>query len=389
MSSDFRDLLGQSFLGGGYAFQRPGQQPFIPSAEDEYHRAKNRHEAMRRLAAESYRGTQDIDWSDFLTSTEDAWLVPDLLSRNSMNLLVGKSTLGKTFLTVDLVACGALGQSWHGRSIHQFKTLVYLSEGVRGYVTRFRAWAQAHGADLEDIMPNVTIKRGANLTSEAFQQRLAEDVQELQADLVIFDTYSGTSGVADENDAANAARLLEETATSCDGAATLLVHHPNKASENKASVDLRGSGVLRNNVDTVVALYKDSNFQGPQGSSYVALSTFESHGGKVKDGTPVALRGFYIEGVDFSDQWGDGNSAVLRKDAGSLAQSEADDAILTHLTTEPMKAADLVTLIGKPASTVQRWLANSEFAEKVGEGRNTLWKLAAPVGFDEAEILEV
>lgn len=338
------------------------------SIDKELERLRIQHSARQLLASENYRGSTLVDWGSYDAFRADTWLVPDLIGRGSTNLLVGRATVGKTFFAVSLICSGALGMRWLGRDLPQFKTLVYLSEGVPHYLQRYYAWAAANGQDIAAIQDNVRIYSGANLSSGAFQSQLAENVQEFKPDLVVFDTLSGCSGVSDENDAASLAAMLEATRVSVAGAAVLLVHHPNKGSESTTALDTRGSGVLKNNVDAVLALFADRNYSGDQGR-YVALSTKPEHGGKLKDGRPDTIRGLYLEeqplgatpdGVELG-------SAVLRQDA-SMALSKADEAALDCLTDQPVSAVAFARSAGVSRATGFRWLRESSYAKSTDSG---------------------
>ena len=351
--------------------------------EEALSRAKINQRVARVLAADAYRGTKLVDWDDYLTFRDDAWLVPDLIGRGSMNLLVAKATTGKTFLSIALICSAALGRDWLGREIAKFKTLIYLSEGVPNYMLRYRAWAEANGVDINVLKDSIRVYSGANLSSAVFQEKLVEEVAEFQPDLVVFDTFSGTSGVRDENDAAIVAALLEETRISASGAAVLLIHHPNKGSENTSSLDLRGSGTLKNNVDAVLALYPDKSFNGEHDGQYVALSTEPGRGGKIKDSTPTTIRGLYISGVDlgYTPKGAKVSSAVMAQDMRPT-MSKADEAVLEYLPPHPIAATDFAKAAGVSRATGFRYLRESRLAENTGTG----WQLAEPVDVDESEI---
>ena len=358
---------------------------YVVAYEEARQRAEINQQVARDMAAAAYRGTQLVDWDDYLTFRDDAWLIPDLIGRGSMNLLVAKATTGKTFLSVALICSAALGRDWLGQEIAKFKTLIYLSEGVPNYMQRYLAWAKAHGVDITSLKDSIRVYSGANLSSAVFQQKLTEEVAAFEPDLVVFDTFSGTSGVRDENDAAIVAALLEETRVSANGAAVLLIHHPNKGSENTSNLDMRGSGTLKNNVDAVLAMYPDKNFTGELSGRYVALSTKSEHGGKIKDSKPVTVRGLYLEGISLgtTPKGVEVTSAVMLQDA-SVSLSKADEAVMEYLPTTPTSAADFFKAAGVSKATGYRYLRESELAHNTGSG----WMRVEPVAMDESEIFE-
>jgi hypothetical protein len=334
----------------------------------EYLRLKAHTDAERRLASETYQGTRDLPWDELLTFSDDNWLIEDLIGRGTTSFLTAKPNLGKTFTYIDAMCHGALGTEWLGLATAKFRTLVYVSEGAKSFGARVLAWCRANGdLDPSAVTGAVAIKAGANLASDAFQVRLASDVAAHKPDLIVFDTWSGTSGVKDENAAADVSRALRCVREVTD-AAVLFVHHPNKDSQNGTAPTMRGSGATFGAADSVIVLYEDRNFDGPQ-DTYLALSTEHDHGGKSRDARTLTIQGLYLESlpVGYTPSGREVSSCALLWD-NTTKYSVEDRAVREHLVAG-MTVAEFASAIGKSPSTAERWLKASEYAQQASPAR--------------------
>ncbi len=342
-----------------------------------------RHAAEEALLSQVHKRSSRLNWSEIKAATEPPWLVPHLITRGSVHLLLARSTIGKTFLSIDMICSGAHGISWASRDLPQFRTLIYLSEGKQNYGQRFLAWAQANNMPFDSIEANVRIQSGISLSSKAAIEEVAEEVQDFQPDLVVFDTFSGTSGVRDENDAAGVATVLESTRQACEPAASLFIHHPNKASQKLQALDARGSGTLYNNVDAVLVMFEqDGRSKAGKGKDLICLSTHPAQGGKVKDAAPITIGGFYIEPValDVGPNRPTIPAAVMRR-AAAQQMTKWDLAVMQHLSPEGMTAEEFIQASGIPKTTAHRYLKQSPYAENDGNGK---WVRVNVEEYDEA-----
>lgn len=319
---------------------------------EEADRKRVQRDAQRLLDAEvasGYRGTEELTWDD-LFATPMTWLVQDLVARDSLVFLVGKSNVGKTFLYLDMVLNTVLGRPFMGKATTPTKTLIVLGEGLAGFGARIEAWCTANNADVADVKPWLSFTAGANLNNDESLDRLRGTAERNDVGLIVFDTYAATSGVMSEDDAALNAATLNAAKTIRPGATLLFAHHPRKSSEEGTNPVLRGSGALAGAADVVMTLWDDANFKstGPK-QGWLALSTEHSHGGKNRNARTETLRGLYLASQD--------DTAVMMRDK-SASLSTADLSVLAHLI-DGMTSKQFAAAAGVSQATADRHLKSS------------------------------
>lgn len=170
------------------------------------------------------------------------WLIRPLFHEDSVVNLIGNSESLKTFIAIYWIC--QLANAGH-------KVLVIANEGQRGLSKRIQAYEQHFGkVATENIF----------LASMDFDLSNLEHVQILEASraktgatFIAIDTLNQTLGSFDENKASdmslyfNAVRRIKG-----ENAVALVIHHLNK------SGDFRGSGVIKNNVDTMIKAERET-----------------------------------------------------------------------------------------------------------------------------------
>lgn len=323
-------------------------------------------DAKRRLSSITYTGTRELEWDDLFTEMD--WLVQDLIPTSGVVFGVGRPNLGKTFVFgVDLVCNVALGRPWLGKETKACKVLMVLGEGLSGLGGRLRAWCSRQGVDPADIRDQLVIVDGANLSADPSLQTLREIANREEVGLIVFDTYAATSGVADEDDSSlnqtvvNAAREIRPQA------AVLFIHHPTKSTEKSDSPILRGSGALAGTADTIMTMYRDTDFaQATPGiNTWFAISTMPSHGGKSRHSKNETVRGLRLDS--------EGDSAVLIQAAAKPAQASKSSARVTEHLTDGMTMPEYMAAAGiSSKSTAQADLTT--FAEKIHDTKPQRWQ---------------
>lgn len=316
---------------------------------EEYERQRVRRDAQRLLdaeASESYKGTEELSWDDLFV-VPMTWIVQDIMARDSLVFLVGKSNVGKTFLYLDMVLNTVLGRPFMGKATTPTKTLIVLGEGLAGFGARIEAWCAANNAKVEDVKPWLSFTRGANLNNATSLGLLQESAERNDVGLIVFDTYAATSGVMSEDDAALNAATLNAAKTIKPGATLLFAHHPRKSSEEGTNPVLRGSGALAGAADVVLTLWDDKDFKsaGPK-HNWLALSTEHAHGGKNRNARTETLRGLYLAQQD--------DTAVMCRDKSS-SLSTADLSVLEHLK-DGMTSRQFMAAAGVSQATADRHL---------------------------------
>ena len=212
-----------------------------------------------------------------------SWWVEGFLAKGTISVLGGDGGVGKSALMVELSARVATGTPF----LHDFKTtpgrvLYVAAEGRAGYGVRLNAVQRSHIEIPEDRF--ALVDEGVSLTNEASVAQLCAYVAANRFDVVILDTLSQLAAVESENDAAEMARVINQAKRVVDarpGASVLISAHTNKASGT-----LRGSSAIRDNVDAVWMARGDKDA--------FTLSNRPEHGGKMRDGQPLTIKGLSL-----------------------------------------------------------------------------------------------
>jgi hypothetical protein len=337
---------------------REFDEEFEKMVLDRYRAKKADLEAARLIASDNYHGTTELSWDDMEQSSVE-WLVEDLVATGSVNFLVAKRNMGKTFAYIDMICSMSTDQPWLGKWTRPARTLVVLGEGRHGFIDRIKAWCEDRGVDPVRLQEWIFFVDGANLNNDISVTRIKETAQRIEAELLIFDTYAAVSGVESEDDAALASITLNRAKTIMPEAAILFMHHPRKSDEEGSNPVMRGSGALAGAADCVMTLFKHKfDADDGQDEKWIALSTDGDNAGKNRHAKTEVIFGLYLKDT--------GDSAVFSQ-ANGQSMSIQDRVIKRHLTgsmtvkqfTAQVSTTDDGKVIGTEASA-RRYLQKSE-----------------------------
>lgn len=251
--------------------------------------------AKSKLSSEEFTGSIELTLEQ-LAATKGIYLVEDLIFAESINFMIARSNLGKTFAYVDMSCRIVLEKPWIGKQTKKGKVLIVLGEGKAGFYQRLEAWLEVNGHTIEDVRGSMFFIDGANLFNDESIKKIAEVAEREKVDLIIFDTWSATSGVIDENAGALNSEALNRASKIRPEAALLFVHHPTKMTELKDRPEMRGSSALKGRADCVMTLYDDRLFNPTDArqQEWIALSTTFEHGGKNRNARTETIRGLYL-----------------------------------------------------------------------------------------------
>jgi len=304
--------------------------------------------AENRIAAEGFTGSVELTIED-LKSTKNVYLVQDLLPVDSIAFMVAISNLGKTFAYVDLICRMIHEMTWLGKATKQVKILVVLGEGKAGFYERLEAWFKFHNLNMDIIPEYFSFIDGANLFNDQSLAKMSEVAHRDDCGLIILDTWSATSGVADENAGALNSTALNRAMTIKPGATLLFVHHPTKNSEKSERPELRGSSALKGRADLVMTMYADSSFNPSTGEKedFIALSTEVAHGGKNRNSRTETIRGLYLHDTE------DDQKVFMQLESEALSKNaiQARKFLKGKMTVDQLAIAS-----GKSYTTAKRYL---------------------------------
>ncbi|MCW5879221.1 MAG: AAA family ATPase [Anaerolineales bacterium] len=178
------------------------------------------------------------------------WAVQGLLTRPSLNLLVGPPGTMKTWAALDLAIAVAAGQPWLGRNVAQAPS-IFVDEETGLSRLWGRIHAVLHGRTAGHGLPFHYVSFGGyNLRLIEDSDHLLQRTLTFEARLIVVDTLAGVLRGADENSVLSIQPLLynlRRLAEHCR-AAVLLVHHTNR------SGSFRGSSAISAGVDLMLSI---------------------------------------------------------------------------------------------------------------------------------------
>src|SRR5690625_239435 len=186
------------------------------------------------------------------------WVITDIVPAGGVVSLVGGSGVGKSFVAVDMACAIASGTEWHGYSVEQAGSVVYVAaEGGGGIDKRVLAWAQQHGMDdvpqlymLLDA-PIIDDQKDAALLTETLAELARRIEQPIK--MVILDTLNRVMQ-GEENSATAMAALMRgvEMVRQRLGCAVQIIHHTGHGEQQRA----RGSSAFFAALDSEITIKK-------------------------------------------------------------------------------------------------------------------------------------
>ena len=223
------------------------------------------------------------------------WQIQDLFEADTLLLIVGDPSAGKSFWMIDMGCCVATGTPHHGRAVKQGPVVYIAGEGHNGLARRLKAWQIKNQVSL-DGKPLLISTQPAVIGDPVNTSMVLAAIDELgmPPSLVVLDTLNRNMA-GDENATADMRAFVQacdeiRTAHRCTVA---LVHHTGHGDKTRA----RGSSVLHGAIDTTFMVTKTN--------SVVAVECTRMKDGPIPD--PFAFKFRTVE-LGFDNE--DGTEAV-------------------------------------------------------------------------------
>ena len=188
------------------------------------------------------------------------WLIKGILPAADLGVLFGASGSGKSFVSLNLAACIALGLPWRGHKVKQGKVVIVTAEGGGSYGKRIRAYCQHHNLDA-DTLPIGIINAAPNILEADDIGELAASIKALGGvSLLIIDTLAQVTPGANENTSEDMGRALANAMVlrRATGAMVLLIHHAGKDLSRGA----RGWSGIKAAVDAEIEVVRHEDKRG-------------------------------------------------------------------------------------------------------------------------------
>jgi hypothetical protein len=223
-------------------------------------------------------------------------IIEGIITRGSVNVLVGKFGSKKTWSAISAGACVALSKVWLGHPVKQGNVLIIDEESGDERLSRRLAMA-IQGELADESIPIYYISLAQfNLYREPEDaQEMIKAIHEVDAKLVIIDALADIMAGGDENSVKDTQPVFMQLRMIAEqtGAAILVIHHVNKMG------DYRGSTAIPGAIDNMVLV------ESADESNFIKFKSL-----KVRDGSPFNFTAeahwtdeqFYLSVTDFDDQ---------------------------------------------------------------------------------------
>lgn len=180
------------------------------------------------------------------------YLIDGILVKDTLALIVGPTTVGKTFVAIDMMLCIAAGIPWQGRTTTMTKGYYIVAEGAGAFGYRVTAWDKTHPGVEEQ---SAAVDFGTELINMHNEQDFNDflpTLVRLKPGFVVFDTWAKTTGGAETDSAKDTAIIYEraDRIRRATGACVLFIHHPGWKEQDR----VRGSYNMEASADTVLIL---------------------------------------------------------------------------------------------------------------------------------------
>ena len=241
------------------------------------------------LAEDAERLSVFTTFDEVKLSTEDEYLIDQIVPRRGIGVLYGMSGIGKTFLTLDMGLSVTRGVPFAGKFVTEQGAVIYVAlEAPVGVKKRLVAYSVTHGANGGPFALLTYPLQLADTTSVDTLIQHLRDYARIKGHtirLVVIDTLAKAMPKLEENAAKDAAVVwaaLQRIQTATDGC-VLAVHHPGKDKDR----GLRGSSALFAGADFVIKV------DGEKGNP-IRIVSLE----KNRDGEETIVGTYRLDAVD-------------------------------------------------------------------------------------------
>ena len=141
---------------------------------------------------------------------EPEWIVKDMLPRGTMVVLAGEAGAGKSFLSYSLAYAAALGVPFLGLPTAPTKVLYFDEENGEPDFLQYNQWAWAALGCPDVSIIDERLRLEHNSLVGGWKMTMRAALREHQPGLVIVDTTTPAFHIQEENDNAEASRVIRE-----------------------------------------------------------------------------------------------------------------------------------------------------------------------------------
>lgn len=288
-----------------------------------------------------------------MPEVEPDWMVDQLFTVGSNGWVAAEPKVGKSWTVLELVYALSTGNPFLGRfSVKQPRRVIYIQEedSIQRVLRRFKKLLKGDPTRQppSDDYLRWSIRAGFKLDSQAWIDKLRQELMTYPAEVVVLDVFNRLHGL-EENKQADMTRLLNTLMefNRIFGCAFIVVHHnrkPQAGSEARANQMIRGSGVLAGWGECSLYLRRSKDKD-------TIIVTPESKDAPEMDDFTIVLRDMDNDGIVLE------MGEVEKTERVSLADTEAIKAVADLMKRGIGATARAVAeALGKDRSTVYRRL---------------------------------
>ena len=187
------------------------------------------------------------------------WIVDHLICEGSLSLIAADAGCGKTWASLDLASCIALGIPWLGMEVEQGNVLIIDEESGDDYLAkRFKQVITAHGGTEENTPAFYISMDRTSLVSINDLREIKKLIIENNINFIVIDAAMDVLPGVKENasdEVAPPLNSLKKIAhdTKCS---FFVIHHKNKAGKDDAKTGFRGAGAFKGVPDLVIEIHR-------------------------------------------------------------------------------------------------------------------------------------
>lgn len=288
-----------------------------------------------------------------MPEVEPDWMVDQLFTVGSNGWVAAEPKVGKSWTVLELVYALSTGNPFLGRfAVKQPRRVIYIQEedSIQRVLRRFKKLLKGDPTRQppSDDYLRWSIRAGFKLDSQAWIDKLRQELMTYPAEVVVLDVFNRLHGL-EENKQADMTKLLNILMdfNRIFGCAFIVVHHnrkPQAGSEARANQMIRGSGVLAGWGECSLYLRRSKDKD-------TIIVTPESKDAPEMDDFTIVLRDMDNGGIVLE------MGEVEKTERVSLADTEAIKAVADLMKRGIGATAKAVAeALGKDRSTVYRRL---------------------------------
>jgi hypothetical protein len=192
--------------------------------------------------------TRLLGLQEILSISPLQYLIPGYLPQTGVAVVFGPSTVGKSFICLDLAMRIGRGDEWRGLQVLGGSVVYVAGEGKSGFGQRVKAWLNKNAnPDAEPVAEIYLLAEPIDFIADA---ELENDIRQLsnKPRLIVLDTLSQTLNGDDSSNRDVSTYVRHANILAAEfSCLVLIVHHSNKADAS----DARGAGAIKGNIDAM------------------------------------------------------------------------------------------------------------------------------------------